>query len=110
MATESKPTVGIGLVLDRNAVSGLAETLEASSAPSETALVEAVRAGDRAAMQLLYQRYHRRLFAVMTRICGAQDAEELLQDVFLRAFSAMAKFRGDCMLSTWMYRLAVNAA
>jgi RNA polymerase sigma-70 factor (ECF subfamily) len=44
------------------------------------------------------------------RIVGAQDAEELTQEVFLRAFRGLAKFRGDAQLSTWMYRLAVNAA
>ena len=39
-----------------------------------------------------------------------QDAEELAQEVFLRVFRGLAKFRGDAQLSTWMYRLAVNAA
>src|SRR5262249_20635745 len=37
-------------------------------------------------------------------------AEELAQEVFLRAFRGLGKFRGDAQLSTWMYRLAVNAA
>jgi RNA polymerase sigma-70 factor (ECF subfamily) len=76
----------------------------------ETALVEAVRRGERPAMHALYERYRRRVFSLIARIVGAQDAEELTQDVFLRAFRAMDKFRGDAQLSTWMYRLAVNAA
>jgi RNA polymerase sigma-70 factor (ECF subfamily) len=76
----------------------------------ETRLVEACRRGERPALHALYERYRRRVFALIARIVGAQDAEELTQDVFLRAFRGLAKFRGDSQLSTWMYRLAVNAA
>lgn len=61
-------------------------------------------------MHTLYERYRRRVFALIARICGAQEAEELTQDVFLRAFRSIGRFRGDAQLSTWMYRLAVNAA
>ena len=39
---------------------------------------------------------------------GAQDAEDLLQDVFLQAFRKLDSFRGDSSLGTWLYRLAVN--
>ena len=79
-------------------------------ASDELALVEACRRGERAAMHAFYERYRRRVFALIARICGAQDAEELSQEVFLRAFRGLEKFRGDAQLSTWMYRLAVNAA
>ncbi|HUS65888.1 MAG TPA: sigma-70 family RNA polymerase sigma factor [Kofleriaceae bacterium] len=77
---------------------------------SEAALVAACQRGERPAMHELYQRYRRRVFALIARITGAQEAEELTQDVFLRAFRGIARFRGDAQLSTWMYRLAVNAA
>jgi RNA polymerase sigma-70 factor, ECF subfamily len=73
-------------------------------------LVEGCRRGERPAMHALYERYRRRVFALIARICGAQEAEELTQDVFVRAFRGIEKFRGDAQLSTWMYRLAVNAA
>ncbi len=76
----------------------------------EAALVEACRRGDRAAMRAVYDRYHRRVFALTMRIAGAQEAEELTQEVFLKAFRAMDKFRGDAQLGTWLYRMAVNAA
>src|SRR5437868_11094385 len=76
----------------------------------ELALVEACRRGERPALHALYERYRRRVFALIARIVGAQDAEELTQDVFLRAFRGLEKFRGEAQLSTWMYRLAVNAA
>jgi RNA polymerase sigma-70 factor (ECF subfamily) len=76
----------------------------------EQALVEACRRGERAAMHALYERYRRRVFALIARRCGRQEAEELSQEVFLRAFRGLEKFRGEAQLSTWMYRLAVNAA
>jgi RNA polymerase sigma-70 factor (ECF subfamily) len=76
----------------------------------EAALIEACRRGDRAAMRALYERYHRRVFALTMRIAGAQEAEELTQEVFLKAFRALDKFRGEAQLGTWLYRLAVNAA
>lgn len=87
----------------------------AARAPSgafddEAVLVEACRRGERPALHALYERYRRRVFALIARIVGAQDAEELTQDVFLRAFRGLEKFRGEAQLSTWMYRLAVNAA
>ncbi len=81
-----------------------------SSTIDEATLVAACRRGERPAMHELYERYRRRVFALIARIVGAQDAEELTQDVFLRAFRGLEKFRGDSQLSTWMYRLAVNAA
>jgi RNA polymerase sigma-70 factor (ECF subfamily) len=76
----------------------------------EQALVEACRRGEREALHTFYERYRRRVFSLIARIVGAQDAEELAQEVFLRAFRGLDKFRGDAQLSTWMYRLAVNAA
>jgi RNA polymerase sigma-70 factor (ECF subfamily) len=82
----------------------------ATPANDELALVEACRRGERTAMHTFYERYRRRVFALIARICGSQDAEELSQEVFLRAFRGLDKFRGDSQLSTWMYRLAVNAA
>ena len=61
-------------------------------------------------MEALYHRYKRRVFGVVTRIAGAADAEEVAQEVFVRIFRGIAKFRGDSQLSTWIYRLSVNAS
>jgi len=76
----------------------------------EAALVRGCQAQDRGAQHTFYVRFHRRVFTLIARICGPQEAEELAQDVFLRAFAAIGKFRGESQVSTWMYRLAVNAA
>jgi len=77
---------------------------------AELALIEACRRGEREAQHAFYENYRRRVFSLIARFVGAQDAEELVQEVFLRAYRGLAKFRGDAQLSTWMYRLAVNAA
>jgi len=73
-------------------------------------LVKACRSGESKAMELLYHRYKRRVFGLVTRIVGASDSEEVVQEVFVRIYRGLAKFRGDSQLSTWIYRLAVNAS
>jgi len=83
---------------------------EVTTHKAETALVDACRAGDRAAQEELYRLYRVRVFNLVARIGGEQDADELSQEVFLKVFRGLAKFRGDAALGTWIYRLAVNAA
>jgi RNA polymerase sigma-70 factor (ECF subfamily) len=73
-------------------------------------LVEACRQGDRRAMEALYHRFKRRVYSMVARIAGAQDAEEVSQEVFMRIYRGLMKFRGDSALDTWVYRLTVNAA
>lgn len=83
------------------------------TAPIETddaELVEACRRGESKAMELLYHRYKRRVFGLVTRIVGPSDSEEVVQETFVRIFRGLAKFRGDSQLSTWIYRLAVNCS
>lgn len=65
--------------------------------------------GDAAAFEELYRLHARRLYSLMVRMTGsAQDAEDLLQDVFLVAHRKLGSFRGESSLGTWLYRLAVN--
>jgi RNA polymerase sigma-70 factor, ECF subfamily len=65
--------------------------------------------GDGAAFEELYRAHAGRLYNLLFRMAGsAQDAEDLLQDVFLHAHRKLASFRGDSTLGTWLYRLAVN--
>jgi RNA polymerase sigma-70 factor (ECF subfamily) len=67
------------------------------------------RAGDAGAFEELYRRHAGRLFNLALRMAGtAQEAEDLLQDVFLQAHRKLASFRGDSSLATWLYRLAMN--
>jgi RNA polymerase sigma-70 factor (ECF subfamily) len=73
-------------------------------------LIDACRRGEHRAMEALYHRYKRRVFGLITRIVGPSDSEEVAQEVFVRIYRGIAKFRGDSQLGTWIYRLAVNAA
>jgi RNA polymerase sigma-70 factor (ECF subfamily) len=50
------------------------------------------------------------VFGLAHRIAGPNDAEEVAQEVFVRIFRGLARFRGDSALGTWIYRLSVNAA
>lgn len=72
-------------------------------------LAQRCQAGDAAAFEELYRAHAGRLFNLLTRMAGSsQDAEDLLQDVFLHAHRKLGSFRGDSSLGTWLYRLAVN--
>ena len=82
----------------------------ASSLGDDAQLIAACRRGEARAMEMLYHQYKRRVFGMAHRIVGASDAEEVAQEVFVRVFRALGAFRGDSALSTWIYRLTVNAA
>jgi RNA polymerase sigma-70 factor (ECF subfamily) len=61
-------------------------------------------------MEALYHQYKRRVYGLVIRIVGQSDCDEVAQEVFVRIYRGLAKFRGDSALGTWIYRLAVNAA
>lgn len=60
--------------------------------------------------QVIHDRFRPRISRYLTRLIGAQDAEDLTQVVMLRVSAGMAEFRGESSLSTWIYRVATNAA
>jgi RNA polymerase sigma-70 factor (ECF subfamily) len=67
------------------------------------------RAGDADAFEELYRQHARRLFGLVFRMTGStEDAEELLQEVFLQAHRKLSAFRGESTLGTWLYRLTMN--
>jgi RNA polymerase sigma-70 factor, ECF subfamily len=82
----------------------------ASALADDAQLIAACRRGEARAMEMLYHQYKRRVFGMAHRIVGASDSEEVAQEVFVRVFRGLAAFRGDSALSTWIYRLTVNAA
>lgn len=82
----------------------------ASAIADDAQLVAAARGGDERALATIYRRYRPRVFSVVARLVGVSDAEEVTQEVFLRAFRALDRFRAESQISTWLYRIAVNAA
>jgi RNA polymerase sigma-70 factor (ECF subfamily) len=81
------------------------------ASPDERDLVARSRAGDHAAFEELVRRETPRLYGLLVRMLGdASAAEDLVQECFVRAWRALAGFRGDARFSTWIYRIAVNEA
>jgi RNA polymerase sigma-70 factor (ECF subfamily) len=78
---------------------------------AERRLVDAARGGDLVAFERLYRDNERRVFALCLRLCSDPTlAEELTQDVFVKAWRKLDTFRGDSALSSWLYPIAVNEA
>src|SRR5438876_7816490 len=70
-------------------------------------LLERLRAGEPRAFEELVTVYQHRVFGVALRMLGSRaEAEEIAQEVFLRAYRALADFRGDARLGTWLYGIA----
>ena len=73
-------------------------------------LVRLAQAGDPDAFAEIYRANVGKVHALCLRMAGdAQEAADLTQDVFIRAWESLASFRGDSALSSWLHRLAVNA-
>src|ERR671936_1657017 len=73
----------------------------------ETALLARLKAGDTKAFETLVITYQHRVFGVALRMLGSRaEAEDVAQETFLRAHRAVADFRGDARLGTWLYAIA----
>ncbi len=74
-------------------------------------LIERVLGGDRRAFEVLVRRHERRVFRVTLAVLGnIEDAEEAMQDAFVKAFRHLDQFRRESRFTTWLTRIAVNEA
>jgi len=77
----------------------------------EAALVAAAKAGDAEAFSELVRRYERRIFRLAQNITHhPEDAEDVMQDAFLKAYQHLGDFNGDSRFYTWLVRITVNQA
>src|SRR5436190_13752013 len=77
----------------------------------ELALVQAAKRGDISAFEQLVKRYDRNVFRIAQHITqNREDAEDVVQDAFLKAYSNLAQFQGQSKFYTWLVRIAVNEA
>lgn len=77
----------------------------------DAGLVRRFNAGDESAFVEIMTRYRERMFAIGLRVVkNPADAEEIVQDTFIRAHRALGRFRGDASLATWLHRIALNLA
>ena len=82
-----------------------------SAGPTESQLIRLAADGDARAIRTLYDRYAPRVYAVVRRIAGDDElAQDYAQEAWIRAIRALPTFRGDARFSTWLHRIAVNAA
>jgi RNA polymerase sigma-70 factor (ECF subfamily) len=77
----------------------------------EAELIGAAQAGDRQAFDELVRRTFVDTFTLARRLTGnEEDARDVVQEAYLRAWKAIGKFRGEAQFSTWMYRITANAS
>lgn len=78
---------------------------------SDQQLVERVQQGDKRAFDLLVLKYQHKIVAVVHRyVRDSADVNDVVQEAFIKAYRALANFRGDSAFYTWMYRIAINTA
>ena len=78
---------------------------------TDLAMVARVRGGDQDAFRILVDRHSRAVFRVAYRLTGhEQDAEDVVQDTFIRAYRQMGQFESRATFATWLYRIAFNCA
>lgn len=78
-------------------------------ADADLAVIRQVQAGDVAAFDKLIRKYRERVFGVVYNLTSnREDAADLTQDAFIKAFQAINRFQGNCSFFTWLYKIAVN--
>lgn len=78
---------------------------------TDAAVIARIRAGDKEAFRLLVERHSRSVFRLAYRMVGnQQDADDVVQDVFIKAFRQLDRFESRSNFGTWLYRIAVNCS
>lgn len=84
---------------------------EIGSEEDDLALTDRILAGERSAFESLVRRHERRVFRVVLAVLGNfEDAEEAMQDTFVKAYRNMGQFRREARFTTWLTRIAINEA
>lgn len=99
--------LGGGLELEQAATAASG----ASRSTAETQFIERLQRGEAEAFTLLVSERSSEVYALLYRLTeDAEEARDLTQETFLRAFQSIGSFRGDASLKTWIYRIALNQA
>lgn len=99
MSVSSSVTVG----------ASVADAPVRSEADRDAELVARVQNGDVQAFDVLVRKYRERLFSIVYNLCSnREDAADITQDVFIKAFSSIKRFRGNSAFFTWLYRIGIN--
>lgn len=87
-----------------------AETESETGVLTEKELILLCQQGDRDCFRLLYQRYQQRVRSTLYQLCGKSSLDDLVQEVFLRAWKGLPKLKKAQYFSTWLYRISWNVA
>jgi len=78
---------------------------------SDQEILDSVICGNQADYSIIVDRYKNKAFSLLKRMLkNEQDAEETLQDCFLKAYNSLSNFKGEAKFSTWFYRIVYNTA
>jgi RNA polymerase sigma-70 factor (ECF subfamily) len=82
-----------------------------TAADTDKQLVEKVQSGDKRAFDLLVLKYQPRILGLVGRyVKDSYEVQDVTQEAFIKAYRAIARFRGDSAFYTWLYRIAINTA
>src|SRR3989304_9066967 len=78
---------------------------------SDQEIIDSVRKGNESDYSIIINRYKNKAFSLLKRMLKNEfDAEEVLQDCFLKAYNSLNSFKGEAKFSTWFYRIVYNSA
>ncbi len=77
---------------------------------SDSHLVQRCLQGDSQSFRILYRRHQQRVRSILYQLCDPESLDDLVQEVFLRAWKGLPRFRQAAQFSTWLYRIAWNVA
>jgi RNA polymerase sigma-70 factor (ECF subfamily) len=87
------------------------DDVQESAASVDARIVERVQNGDVAAFDILVKKYRERLYGIIYNLTSnREDAADLTQEAFIKAFSSINRFKGKSAFFTWLYRIGVNTA
>src|ERR1700758_12049 len=95
-------------IRDREAGASRASGETITTAEAEAVDVALAASGDGRAFERLYRSHVARVHSLARRMINAEVADDVTQDVFIRAWQKLASFRGEAAFGTWLHRLAVN--
>lgn len=83
--------------------------MQATKRDPDASLIAQLQAGDTAAFAQLLERYQGKMYQLAYRYCGDHhEAYDLTQEIFVKMYRSLDRFRGDALFSTWLYRIAIN--
>lgn len=111
-ATSNSPARAVARVLEKSAGGQVEQgRVLMSDREVDQQLVVRAQAGDKRAFELLVIKYQRKVERLLSRLIRDQaEIEDVTQEAFIKAYRALANFRGDSAFYTWLYRIAVNTA